>query len=82
MEATKGSMMVASAEGHRAEQSSEPFTEGFFLSQSIFFNTATIFSSKRQLACFLRYAARAVCCLEKAVLEKQRFFFFPLRALA
>ena len=48
-----------------------------FLSQSIFFNTATIFSSKRQLACFLRYAARAVCCLEKAVLEKQRFFFFP-----
>ena len=48
-----------------------------FLSQSIFFNTATIFSSKRQLACFLRYAARAVCCLEKAVLEKQRFFSFP-----
>ena len=30
MEATKGSMMVASAEGHRAEQSSEPFTEVFF----------------------------------------------------
>ena len=46
MEATKGSMMVASAEGHRAEQSSEPFTEVFFSVSIIFVQSGNRLSFK------------------------------------